>query len=64
RSSESWNKESEHVKNAYRKLAEDANFWFKSIVPLFVISDNRYILNNINKEAVSGGLKILYFDPT
>ncbi|CAG8478059.1 hypothetical protein C2G38_2028227 [Gigaspora rosea] len=64
KASESWHKESEHVKNAYRKLAEDAKIRFKSIAPLFVVPDNQYNMNNINKEAVSGGLKILYFDPT
>ncbi|KAF0511695.1 MATA-HMG [Gigaspora margarita] len=64
KASESWHKESEHVKNAYRKLAEDAKIRFKSIAPLFVVSDNQYNINNINKEDVSGGLKILYFDPT
>ncbi|CAG8716439.1 14988_t:CDS:1, partial [Dentiscutata heterogama] len=34
KASESWHKESEHVKNAYRKLAEDAKIRFKNIAPL------------------------------
>ncbi|CAG8580294.1 18173_t:CDS:1 [Cetraspora pellucida] len=63
KASESWNKETEHVKNAYRKLAEDAKLLFKNVAPLCVVSDKHYDMNKMNKDNSSEGLRILYFDP-
>ncbi|CAG8588612.1 12477_t:CDS:1 [Cetraspora pellucida] len=63
KASESWNHETEHVKNAYRKLAEDAKLLFKNVAPLCVVSDKHYDLNKMNKDNSSKGLRILYFDP-
>ncbi|CAG8489149.1 247_t:CDS:1, partial [Racocetra fulgida] len=63
KASESWHKETEHVKNAYRKLAEDAKILFKNVAPLCVVSDKHYDMNDVNKDNSNGCLKILYFDP-
>ncbi|CAG8637078.1 11965_t:CDS:1, partial [Racocetra fulgida] len=63
KASESWRKETEHVKNAYRKLAEDAKILFKNVAPLCVVSDKHYDMNNMNKDNSNEGLRILYFDP-